>query len=110
MNTVNSQFKTQAKSVRLFNRATVSAAVLAAVIFILDLLTSQEIGIGMLYVAPLLVGTLSGPPRFQLVAAAVASALTVAGAMLPPHGALTGIVIVNRTIALTVIWTTAIVL
>lgn len=110
MNTVNIELKAQAKSVSLLNRATVSAAVLAVVIFTLDLLTPTGIATGALYVVALLVGTFSGPPRFQLVAAAVASGLTVLGAVLSPHGAPTGIVIVNRTIAVTIIWTTAIVL
>ena len=119
MKTIDSQVKTQAnhlrapgppraEPVRLLNRATVSAAVLCAVIFILDLLWPAEIG--MLYVVPLLVGTLSGPPRFQLVAAGVASVLTVLGAILAPHGAFTPVVVLNRAIALTVIWVTAIVL
>ena len=121
MRAIDSHFKTQANAqpaagppraqpVRLFNRATISAAVLAAAIFLVDLLTPQESGIGMLYVVPLLVGTLSGPPRFQLVAAGVASVLTVLGAVLPPHGALTGIVLLNRAIPFTIIWATAIVL
>jgi PAS domain S-box-containing protein len=94
----------------LFNRATISAAILAGVIFLADLLTSELTGVEMLYVAPLLVATLSGPPRFQLVAAGVASALTILGAVLQPNGLPAGFVVANRTIALAIIWTTATVL
>lgn len=95
---------------RLFNAATISAAVLTVIIFVLDVTTPLGFGFWALYVVPLLVGTLSGPPRFQLVAAAVASVLTVLGAVLAPQGVSTRVAIANRVIGLTVIWTAAIVL
>jgi two-component system CheB/CheR fusion protein len=88
----------------------VSAAVLASGIFVVDLLTPLEHGVGSLYAVPLLVGTFGGPPRFQFVAASVASALTVAGALLAPQGVGGSYVIANRTIALVLIWSTALVL
>lgn len=94
-----------APETRLLNPATISAAVLAAAIFAVDLLTPLGAGIGALYVLPLLVGTLSGPPRFQLIAAGVASALTLVGAWLSPGQSTLG-----RAVALGVIWTTAVVL
>jgi two-component system CheB/CheR fusion protein len=84
--------------------------VLAAVIFVIDMTTPEQSGIEMLYVAPLLVATFSGPPRFQLVAAGVATFLTLAAAWLQPDSTPTGIVVANRTIALTLVWTTAIVM
>jgi len=84
--------------------------VLAALILVVDLLTPLERGIETLYVLPLLVGTLSGPPRFQLGAAGVASVLIALGALLPPHGPFTSIVVTDRAIALTIVWTTALVL
>lgn len=96
--------------VRLLNRATVTAAVLGVAIFLVDVSTPLGIDIGVLYVIPLLVGTLSGPPRFLLFAAAVASLLTVAGAWVSPEGPSLAIALANRGIALTVIWTAAIVL
>ena len=58
---------------------------------------------------PLLVGTLDGPPRFQLVAAGVASVLTVVGFILSPPGD-AGLRDHDRAMSLVVIWTTAIVL
>jgi PAS domain S-box-containing protein len=61
-------------------------------------------------VIPLIAGTLNGPPRFLLIAAAVASVMTVAGMLFSPHKVLIANVLINRGIALTVIWTAAIVL
>jgi PAS domain S-box-containing protein len=100
----------QASPIRLLNRATISAAVLAAAIFIADIATPSGVDLGALYVVPLLVGTLSGPPRFQWLAAGVASMLTLIGAAASPKGPWQQIASLNRIVALTVIWTTAVVL
>jgi PAS domain S-box-containing protein len=93
----------------LLNGATVSAAVLALSILALDLLLPSDVDVGVLYVVPLLVGTLNGPPKFQLVAAAIASLLTVISPLVTTRP-ITNLVVVNRAIALIVLWTTAIVL
>ena len=94
----------------MFNRSTVTAAVAAVAILIAEFLAPAQSGIGVLYVVPLLIATLSGPPRFQYVAAGVASLLTIVGAVVPAHGAITRLAIANRSMAIVVIWTTAIVL
>jgi two-component system CheB/CheR fusion protein len=94
---------------RLLNRATISAAVLAGAIFVIDLVTPRAAGVGVLYVLPLLVGTLAGPPRFQFVAATVVSVLALAGYLLKP-GETEALTHSSRAIAIVVIWTTAIVL
>ena len=94
---------------RLLNRATLSAAALAGGIFLVDIFTPHGLGVGVLYVLPLLIGTLDGPPRFQFVAAGVASVLTVVGFTLSPPGD-AGFAITTRAMSLVVIWTTAIVL
>ena len=94
---------------RLLNRATGSAAVIAGAIFAIDLVTPRAAGVGMLYVLPLLVGTLEGPPRFQFVAATVVSVLALAGYLLKP-GETEALTHIARAIAILVIWTTAIVL
>jgi PAS domain S-box-containing protein len=118
MNAIETQLESEAKvqpgpgpflvdPMGLFNTATISAAVLGAVIFLVDVATPELSGIEMLYVAPLLVATFSGPPRFQLVAAGVATVLTLAAAWLQPGGTPLGIVVANRAIALTIVWTTA---
>lgn len=95
---------------RLLTRATVAAAVLAAAVFALDLRITRGTGIGMLYVLPLLVGTLGGPPRFQFVAAGVTSGLAIVGLLLSPSGIGAPFAITNRIVALVVIWSTALVL
>jgi PAS domain S-box-containing protein len=96
--------------IRLLNRATISAAVLAAAIFVVDVITPRGADIGVLYVLPLLIATLSGPPRFQFVAASVASALMLLGWALSSGGATGRVPLTNSGIALIVIWTTAIVM
>jgi PAS domain S-box-containing protein len=94
---------------RLLNRATISAAALAGAIFLIDLFTIHGAGVSVLYVLPLLIGTLEGPPRFQFVAAGVASILSVIGLTFSP-ASLAGDELTTRTLSLVVIWTTAIVL
>jgi PAS domain S-box-containing protein len=95
---------------RLLNRATIAAALLAAVVFAIDVLAPHGSGVVMLYVLPLLIGTLNGPPRFQFVAAAISSGLMMIGLPLSPTEIGTPFALTNRLIALLVIWTTAIVL
>ena len=94
----------------LLNAATISAAILAAAIFIIDVTTASGHGIAALYALPLLVGTFNEPPRFQLVAAGVVSALTLLGAFLAPPGLPFGYVATNRAVAIILIWATAVVL
>ena len=94
----------------MLNGATVSAAILAGVIFVIDLTLQVGHGIAALYALPLLVGTFNEPPRFQFAAAAAASALTLAGASLAPAGLAFRYVATNRAIALILIWATAMVL
>ena len=95
---------------RLLNRATISAALLAAVIFAIDVATAHPSGVAMLYVLPLLIGTLEGPPRFQFLAATVVSGLAVAGQIVAPETNANLFADSSRLIAILVIWTTAIVL
>jgi PAS domain S-box-containing protein len=99
-----------APDTRLLNRATISAAALALLIFAIDTMTPRGSGVGLLYVLPLLIGTLDGPPRFQYVAALVVSLLAVIGLSVSPAGAPGLFPYSIRAIALLVIWTTAIVL
>jgi len=94
----------------MLNGATISAAILAGAIFVIDLTTPVGHGIAALYALPLLVGTVNEPPRFQLVAAAVVSALTLIGARFASPVLTFGYVATNRGIALILIWATAIVL
>jgi two-component system CheB/CheR fusion protein len=107
------RYKTRANrgdDVNVLNRSTVTAAVAAAAILTAEFLAPAQSGLGVLYVVPLLIATLSGPPRFQYVAAGVATLLTIVGAVVPGRGAVTGLAIASRSMAIVVIWTTAIVL
>ncbi len=94
----------------MLNAATVSAALLAGLIFVIDLTTPIGHGIAALYALPLLVGTSNEPPRFQLVAAAAVSTLALLGAAFAPRGLALGYIATNRGIALILIWATAVVL
>jgi PAS domain S-box-containing protein len=82
------------------------AAVLAAVICAGDLMTAPGFSISALYVIPLLLGTLSGPPRVAHIGGAVTSALLMLGLLKMPLAMTPWFVLANRAIALTVILTT----
>ena len=94
----------------LLNGSTITAAILAAAIFLIDITTPSGHAIAALYALPLLVGTFTEPPRFQLVAAGVASALVFLGGLLAPSGLAFDYVATNRAVALILIWATALVL
>ena len=81
--------------------------VLTTVIFAADLSTRPGIDIGVLYVVPLLIGSVGAPPRFVALAAWFMSALIVGGLLRIPWATLPWLAFVNRAIALGLIWTTA---
>jgi PAS domain S-box-containing protein len=82
------------------------AAGLAAITFAVDLTTTVGSGISALYVVPLLLATLTGPPRVAYIGGSIASALVVLGLFKIPLGMTPWFVLANRAIALAVIWTT----
>ena len=84
-----------------------AAAVMAAVVFAVDLLTPLGVDLGVLYVIPLLLTAFGGSVRVTIGSAAIASALTLIGALLSPGVISLPIAVANRVIALTVIWITA---
>ena len=84
-----------------------AAAGLAAAIFAVDLTTTGGFGISALYVIPLLLSTLCGPPGLAFLSGGVASMLVVGGLIEAPWAATPWHVFANRGIALVVIWTTA---
>ena len=83
-----------------------AAGALAAGIFVADLTTTAGFGIGALYVVPLLLGTLTGPPRIVYGGGAITTALLLLGLLEMPLAMVPWFVLANRAIALTVIWTT----
>jgi PAS domain S-box-containing protein len=94
---------------RLLNVATGLAAVLAAALFSVDVRAPYSIDVGALYVVPLLVGSLGGPPRFLALAGVVASILTIAGGAIV-HGPSQSADWTHRAVGLAVIWTAVVVL
>ena len=84
----------------------VAAAVLTAVVFSADLTSAAGYGVAALYVIPLLLGTLTGPPRIAYSGGAIASALIVLRLLREPLSMTPWTVVGNDAIALAVIWAT----
>jgi len=82
------------------------AAGLALAILVADLTTDAGFGIGALYVIPLLLSSLSGPPAVAVTGGGIASVLRIAGLLESPSAATPWFVFANRGIAMAVIWTT----
>jgi PAS domain S-box-containing protein len=82
------------------------AAGLAVLIFGVDATTSGAFGIGALYVVPLLLSTLTGPPRIAYIGGSIASALITVEAFKVSLVGASWLILANRAIALAVIWTT----
>jgi PAS domain S-box-containing protein len=83
-----------------------AAAALALGIFVIDLTAAAGFAISPLYVLPLLLGTLTGPPRVAYIGGMIASVLVIAGALEVPLALTPWFVIANRGVALGVVWTT----
>jgi PAS domain S-box-containing protein len=81
--------------------------VLQALIFWLDTISPAGYAVPVLYVIPTLLFVWTGRFREPLIVAAVATVLTVAGFFASPAGAETGIAVMNRVMAVTVLWLTA---
>ena len=84
-----------------------AALVAATVIFIVDLQLPLGVGITTLYGIVVLVGIFVRNPRFPLWMSALATVLTVVGALLSPPGGSLTIGMVNRVLTLVGIWVTA---
>ena len=102
-----SDMKPQLPSPGQVNRTLLAvSAGMAAVIFVVDLTTPPGFGISTLYVIPLLLSTLTGPPRVAYMGGWVASAFVLVGLLKVPWAAAPWFVFANEAIALAVIWTT----
>jgi PAS domain S-box-containing protein len=82
------------------------SAGMAAAIFVVDLTTPPAFGISELFVIPLLLSTLTGPPRVAHIGGWTASTLLVLGHLRVPWAVTPWFVIANHVFALAVIWTT----
>ena len=87
-----------------------AACVLALIVFLVDIVTPLGADIGMLYVIPLLLTAFVGSVRITVLAAALASVLTLAGAKLSPGAGTFWLAGANRLTALLVFWTTTAIL
>jgi len=83
------------------------AGALAAGILAVDVLAPPGLGLSALYVVPLLVASAAGPPSLSLYGAWIGSLLVVARLLVSPLTSLSSDVLVNRGVALAVLWTTA---
>ena len=72
-----------------------------------DLTPEAGFGSEALYIIPLLLSTLTGPPRVARLGGWVASALVLLGLLKVPWAVTPWFVFADRAIALAVIWTTA---
>ena len=80
-----------------------------ASVFVLDLLTPLGVAVPMLYAGLVLLGLWSSRPPFVFVAAIIASILSILGAIISPPGGVVWIGLMNRLMALAIIWTTAVI-
>jgi PAS domain S-box-containing protein len=91
------------------DRATLAAAaVIMALVFVIDLSIPLGNGLGSLYVIPLLVVSFVGPFQWTLYGAWLASLLIVLRIIEVPLGEVPALVIVNRLVALLVVWAAAV--
>ncbi|MDP6722417.1 MAG: hypothetical protein QGF59_27375, partial [Pirellulaceae bacterium] len=81
---------------------------LAAGIFVLDLVIPLGVAGGVLYVVVVLLSLQSGRRHYTWLTSAAASALTILGLMFSPSGGTMWMVLFNRFLALFAIWATAI--
>jgi PAS domain S-box-containing protein len=88
-------------------RWVVTAAALLALVFWLDAVTPGGYAIPVLYVIPTLLFVWIGRFREPLIVAAVATVLSVAGFYASPRVADVQIAVVNRILAVAVVWLTA---
>ncbi|MBI3490855.1 MAG: PAS domain-containing protein [Acidobacteria bacterium] len=82
-----------------------AAALLTLAIFAIDLSIPPSTGIAALYVVPLLIASYAGSPRLHIYATWLVSLLIVAAILRVPVVELPAVVILNRLVALAVVWT-----
>ena len=83
------------------------AAILAAVLFAVDLMLPLGVGVGVLYTALVLLSLWSSYPHFARIAAVTGSILIVLGFFKSPSEEPLSIAAANRLLALAVVWMTA---
>ena len=81
--------------------------VIGAVVFTLDLLAPMGVALPVLYPGLVLLGLWSPHPKFALIAASIATVLSILGFFVSPQGGVFWMGIINRSMALFTIWVTA---
>lgn len=89
------------------SRLAISAGLSIAVVFIGDILTPLGYAEAILYLVPLLLSSFLYEPRLPFRIAGASTVLIAAGFVLSPPGAPVAYAILNRMLAVIVIWTTA---
>lgn len=87
-----------------------TAAIMAAVIFLLDLYLPLGVAGGVPYVVLIIIGWWFEKTRSIYVLAAISSTLIAAGFFVSPEGGVAWMVVTNRVLALFAVWATAILL
>src|ERR1044072_3599359 len=85
----------------------VFANLLMVAILIADAMAPLGTGISALYAIPLLIVSYAGPLRLAVYGAGAATLRTVSRPLAVPIADLTAAILINRAVALAVIWTTA---
>lgn len=88
-------------------RLMITAALIAAGVFIADLNLPFDIAISALYGTVVLIGLFVRDPRFPLAASAIVTVLTIVGGWLSPPGGPIVYGVANRALALVGIWVSA---
>jgi two-component system CheB/CheR fusion protein len=87
--------------------ALAAAAIIMGLVFAFDLAIPLGNGLGSLYAVPLLIVSFVGPFRWTLYGAWLASLLLIVRVLEVPISSLAVLVIMNRIVALSVVWTAA---
>ena len=95
------------QSMQSFGQVSTVVAILAVVIYALDVALPLGVAAGVPYVALVLMGFWFPRVHHLYTLAVIGSALTVAGYFASPHGGEDWVVLTNRGLALLVIWTAA---
>ena len=83
------------------------AAALAALIFVFDLAMPTGVGIGVTYMALVVLGAWADDRRFVFVLSAAATALVVLGYFFSPGSDPPLVAAIDRALALVAVWVTA---
>ncbi len=91
------------------NRRDLALAVaLVAVVFLLDWIEPAGYAVWLGYLFPVFIAAWAGPPLYTFLLTAVCTVLIGVGAAIPPTGAISYVVLVNRSLDALVLWIIAI--